>query len=58
MLLGRTELSRSTLYRMIAFGILLRQLRLGVQATGWYRSQVAEWIAEYCRGGFSEEVSR
>lgn len=44
--LARTGLSRSTLYRMIASGTFPRQQRIGVQATGWYQSEVEQWIAD------------
>src|SRR3546814_18999269 len=44
--LARTGLSRSTLYRMIASGTFPRQQRIGIQATGWYQSEVEQWIAD------------
>lgn len=42
----RTGLSRSTIYRMIAEGTFPMQVRIGVQATGWYESEVEKWIAD------------
>ena len=44
--LARTGLSRSTIYRMIAEGVFPRQVRIGIQATGWYESEVEQWIAD------------
>lgn len=44
--LARTGLSRSTVYRMIANGSFPRQRRIGIQATGWYQSEVEEWISD------------
>lgn len=44
--LARTGLSRSTLYRMIASGTFPRQQRIGIQATGWYQSEVEQWITD------------
>lgn len=43
--LGRTGLSRSTIYRMITSGSFPRQRRIGIQATGWYQSDIEEWIS-------------
>lgn len=43
--LSRTGLSRSTIYRKIAEGSFPRQLRLSVQSTGWYESEIDQWIA-------------
>lgn len=43
--LARTGLSRSTLYRMIGNGSFPRQQRIGVQATGWYQSEVEQWLS-------------
>jgi prophage regulatory protein len=44
--LARTGLSRSTVYRMVANGSFPRQRRIGIQATGWYQSEVEEWISD------------
>lgn len=44
--LARTGLSRSTVYRMVANGSFPRQRRIGIQATGWYQSEVEKWISD------------
>ncbi|MBE1527877.1 prophage regulatory protein [Sphingopyxis sp. OAS728] len=44
--LARTGLSRSTIYRMIGEGTFPRQVRIGIQATGWYESEVDQWISD------------
>lgn len=44
--LDRTGLSRSTVYRMIANGSFPCQRRIGIQATGWYQSEVEEWMSD------------
>lgn len=41
----RTGLSRATIYRRIAEGAFPRQLRIGIQSTGWYESEIDRWIA-------------
>lgn len=54
--LARTGLSRSTLYRMIGGGTFPRQQRIGIQATGWYQSEVEQWIADPPGYGAREAV--
>jgi prophage regulatory protein len=44
--IARTGLSRSTIYRMIAEGRFPKQIRIGIQATGWYESEVEQWMAD------------
>jgi len=44
--IDRTGLSRSTLYRKIAEGTFPRQVRIGIQSTGWYEAEVQQWIAD------------
>lgn len=51
--LDRTGLSRSSLYRKIAEGSVPRQVKIGVQSSGWRESEVDQWIAD--PAGFSEE---
>jgi len=43
--LRRTGLSRSTLYRKIEAGTFPKQVRISVNCTGWYESEVNQWIA-------------
>lgn len=43
--LKRTGLSRSTLYRKIDAGTFPKQIRISANCTGWYESQVNQWIA-------------
>ena len=42
---GRTGLSRSTIYEMMAEGTFPRPLRLGKRAVGWTEAAIAEWLA-------------
>lgn len=44
--LRRTGLSRSTLYRKISAGTFPKPVRISVNCTGWYESQVNRWIAD------------
>lgn len=53
--LARTGLSRSTIYRMIANGSFPRQRRIGIQATGWYQSEVEDWISD--PAGYAERAA-
>jgi prophage regulatory protein len=43
--LGRTGLSRSSLYRMMAAGEFPRAAPLGRRGVGWPESEVSAWIA-------------
>jgi prophage regulatory protein len=44
--LDRTGLSRSTLYRKMAEGSFPRQLKISVRSSGWYESELECWIAD------------
>ncbi len=44
--LGRTGLSRSTLYRKIAEGTFPAQVRISVHGAGWYESAINRWITD------------
>lgn len=44
--LDRTGLSRSTLYRKMAEGSFPRQLKISVRSSGWRESEVERWIAD------------
>ncbi len=49
--LARTGLSRSTLYRKIAEWTFPAQLKISIHGTGWHESAVDRWIANptsYC----------
>ena len=37
-------ISQSTLYDMMARGILPRAVRIGVRSVGWRESQVRDWV--------------
>lgn len=45
MVLARTGLSRSTIYRMIKIGTFPRQICIGVRGAGWHESEINRWIA-------------
>jgi len=44
--LARTGLSRSTIYRKIAEGTFLAQLKISTNGTGWHESEINRWIAD------------
>ena len=44
--LSRTGLSRSTIYRKIAEGTFPTQIKISVNGTGWYESDINRWIAD------------
>jgi prophage regulatory protein len=44
--LARTGLSRSTIYRKIAEGTFPPQIRISVNGSGWYESDINRWIAD------------
>jgi prophage regulatory protein len=44
--LGRTGLSRSTIYRKIAEGTFPPQIRISINGTGWRESDINRWIAD------------
>jgi len=44
--LGRTGLSRSTIYRKIAEGTFPAQLKISINGAGWHESDIDCWIAD------------
>ena len=44
--LFRTGLSRSTIYRKIAEGTFPSQIKISVNGSGWYESDIDRWIAD------------
>jgi prophage regulatory protein len=44
--IGRTGLSRSTIYERIQSRTFPAQIRLGARAVGWLESDVEAWIGE------------
>jgi prophage regulatory protein len=44
--LARTGLSRSTIYRKIAEGTFPAQLKISTNGTGWHESDINRWIAD------------
>ncbi|MBX3562703.1 MAG: AlpA family phage regulatory protein [Sphingomonas sp.] len=42
--LERTGLSRSTLYRKVNSGTFPRQLKISLRCAGWRESEVEEWL--------------
>lgn len=45
----KTQLSRSTIYRLEAEGKFPRRVRLGENATGWYAHEIDEYLANLPR---------
>lgn len=41
-----TGASRSSIYLWVSLGIFPQQVRLGVRAMGWRKSDVLRWLAE------------
>lgn len=41
-----TGLGRSTIYRMVAAGTFPAQVKLTVQASGWWQAEVDEWMRD------------
>ena len=44
--LGRTGLSRSTIYRKIAEGTFPAQIRISINGAGWRESDIDRWVAD------------
>ena len=47
----KTNLSRSTIYRLEAQGKFPARVRLGENSTGWYSDEIDEWLANRPRVG-------
>lgn len=47
--LGRTGLSRSTLYRKVAEGTFPAQVRISIHGVGWHESAIDRWVANPMR---------
>lgn len=47
--LDRTGLSRSTLYRKISEGTFPRQIKISVHGAGWRESAVGRWMSDPLR---------
>lgn len=45
----KTQLSRSTIYRLEAEGKFPRRVRLGENSTGWYEHEINEYLANLPR---------
>lgn len=41
-----TGLGRSTIYRMVAAGTFPQQVKLSVQASGWWQADIDDWMRE------------
>ncbi len=44
--LGRTGLSRSTLYRKMKEGSFPKQVKLGEHSSGWRESAISAWVSD------------
>lgn len=55
----KTQLSRSSIYRLEAQGQFPKRVRLcpGGAATGWYENEVDEWLASRPRVADQKEVA-
>lgn len=42
----RTGLHRATIYRKIADGTFPRQIKLSINCSGWYESDINAWVAD------------
>lgn len=42
---GKTNLSKSTIYRLEAEGDFPKRVRLGANSTGWHAEEIDEWLA-------------
>lgn len=40
----QTQLSKATLYRMIASGAFPRPIKLGARAVGWRKEEIDDWL--------------
>ncbi|HET6523588.1 AlpA family transcriptional regulator [Sphingopyxis sp.] len=45
LVLSRTGLSKSTIYRRAADGTFPPPVKLGARSSGWYESQLEQWLA-------------
>jgi prophage regulatory protein len=54
--LGRTGLSRSTIYRKIAEGTFPAQLKISTNGAGWRESDIDRWITNPVAWRPEEEV--
>ena len=42
---GKTNLSKSTIYRLEAEGDFPKRVRLGANSTGWHADEIDSWLA-------------
>lgn len=42
---SKTNLSKSTIYRLEAEGNFPKRVRLGANSTGWYADEIDEWLS-------------
>lgn len=54
--LGRTGLSRSSIYRKIAEGTFPAQIRISTNGAGWRESDINRWVADPVRWRPEEEA--
>ncbi len=54
--LGRTGLSRSTIYRKIAAGTFPARIKISVNGAGWRESDIDRWVADPVRWRPEEEA--
>ena len=55
--LGATQLSRATIYRLLGSGEFPRPIKLSERAVGWRRDEVETWIATRERAGTEQLVA-
>lgn len=41
-----TQISRSAIYELIKKGLFPKPIKLGVRASGWFESEIEQWLEE------------
>ena len=55
--LGATQLSRATIYRLLGSGEFPRPIKLSERAIGWRRDEVETWIETRKRAGTEQLIT-
>jgi len=56
--IGKTNISKSTIYRLEAEGDFPKRVRLGPNSTGWYAEEIDEWLANRPRVSGSHQAAK
>lgn len=54
--MGRTGLSRSTIYLRIKEGAFPKPVNLGVRAVGWVEAEIQEWLQQQIEASRKESA--